>query len=234
MITSLNPPRKNSHLSQSRKPDRKRFLIADDHELIRRALRHYLVRCFPRCSVTEASDFRETMERIAGGPPDVVFLDLQMPSPDKLNAFEVIASIRRMYPELPVLVLSGDSEEASGVSAIIAGASGFLTKTAISDDIKEAVSTVLAGRRFLSKKTSDLLLEKTLLKSSALPLAKLSNRELQVLRLISENITIKEIAFNLGVSDKTVGTYRDRIYEKTGTNSLVAITRYAIEHKLLK
>jgi two-component system, NarL family, invasion response regulator UvrY len=206
-----------------------RVLIADDHAVVRRGLKEILTEEFSPLEVGEARDARDALDRVLQQEWDVLLLDINMPG---RNGLEVLEEVRRLRPKLPVLVLSAYGEEDYAVRAFKLGAAAYLTKQSASDELLVAFRKVLSGGRYITASLAERL-------AAALgdPIQQerheaLSNRELQVLRLIAAGRTIKEIASDLSLSEKTIGTYRTRISDKMGLRTNVELTRYALQHGL--
>lgn len=206
-----------------------RVLIADDHEVVRRGLKQILADEFPRVKVLEAQNSQETLQRVAEQPFDLVLLDINMPG---RSGLEVLAEIKKQHPNMPVLVLSASPEEDYALRCIKLGASGYVNKQSASDELVGAVKKALAGGRYVTPSLAEKLAESFAGGIQQSPHELLSNRELEVLRLIAVGKTIKEIAAELSLSEKTVATYRTRISEKMRLGTNVELTRYAIQHGL--
>ena len=177
----------------------------------------------------------ETVETVAelrtslgNAAPDVLILDLTLGGGSML---EVIPELRLLYPELPILVLSTHPERYAGVKAILAGANGYLSKTCDPDELVEAVRQLVKGGRYISKALG-LALADYLVQPQVTPKPhdKLSPREHAVLVKITEGFTTSEIAEQLGLSSKTVGTYRARILVKMVISTTAGLTRYVMEN----
>ena len=207
-----------------------RILIADDHELLRRGLKGILAEEFPQLHVGEAADGRQMLEAVARGKWDVLLLDISMPG---RNGLEVLQDLKRDYPKLPVIVLSALPERDYAVRAFKLGACGFLSKQSASTELIAAIRKALAGGRFVSASLAEALAATVAGEPPAVPHESLSNRELEVLRLVASGKTLKEIAVQLSLSEKTVGTYRARISRKLSLATNVELARYAVLHKLI-
>jgi DNA-binding NarL/FixJ family response regulator len=207
-----------------------RVLIADDHEIVRRGLKEILTDAFPKIEIGEARDSREALQRVRDKDWDAVLLDINMPG---RNGLEVLDDVKRLKPKLPVLVLSAYSEEDYAVRALKLGASGYLCKQSASDELLVAMRKVLAGGRYVTTSLAEKLAASFGTDVHHEPHESLSNRELQVLRMIARGQTIKEIAAELALSEKTIGTYRTRISEKMGIGTNVELTRYALQRGLV-
>ncbi len=208
-----------------------RVLIVEDHELVRRGLRHLLATHLPDLTIGEAPDANTAIDRLIREEWQLVMLDVELPG---RSGLEVLEESRRLQPKTPVLVLTAHPEEQFAVRAFKLGAAGYLTKQAEAGQLITAVQRVLAGGKYVSPELAERLATDL---GSTTPSAlheTLSSRELQVLRLIALGKTMKEIARDLALSEKTVATYRTRITEKTGLRTGVEIARYALKHRLVE
>jgi two-component system, NarL family, invasion response regulator UvrY len=207
-----------------------RILIVDDHEIVRRGLKQILMDEFKDLEVAEAGDARQALEAAHQKPWDIVLLDINMPG---RSGLEVLEDLRRLRPEMPVLVLSAFPEADFAIRSFKLGASGYVNKQSASDELLTALRKALAGGRYITPALAEQLAATLAGEVASAPHETLSNRELQVLRLIASGRTIKEIAAQLCLSEKTVGTYRTRISDKMGLATNVELTRYALQHKLV-
>jgi DNA-binding NarL/FixJ family response regulator len=206
-----------------------RVLIADDHPLIRIGLAKVLAQR-PATEIEQAGTIPEFREALARSRPDVLVLDLNMPGG---NTLEVIPELRRLYPKLGILVLSVHPEQQAGIKAILAGANGYLNKSSAPDQLLQAVDEVSKGGRYVSQTLGVALAEYLFRgRSGRQPHETLSDREYAVLLRIAKGYTTSEIAVQLNLSPKTVGTYRARVLEKMGISTTAELTRYVIEKGL--
>lgn len=204
----------------------RRIIVADDHAIIREGIKRILASTSDLQAVGEASDGRQLLDLLQETEGDLVLLDLSMPDVGGLDA---LGELKRRYPELPVLVLSVHAEDQYAVRVLRAGASGYLTKDAAPDVLVSAIRRVLEGGRYVSPAVGELLAGE-IARGHSLPLHEsLSDRELQVLRMISSGLDVKEIALKLEISPKTVSTYRARLLEKLRLKNNMELTRYAIQ-----
>lgn len=208
-----------------------RILIADDHDLIRRGLRGLLLDHFPGAEVVEAGDGREALAAIEGGIPDLALVDINMPG---RSGLELLRDLRNLLPAVPVLVVSAHVEEDFALRALKLGAAGYVSKQSASDLLVSAVKRVLAGGRYVSSAVAERLAKAAAEGWTGTPHENLSHREMQVLQLIAKGSTIKEIAADLALSEKTIATYRSRISEKLGLSTNVELTRYAMQNRLVE
>jgi two-component system response regulator NreC len=215
--------------------DRISVLIADDHRLFREALRAVLER---ECDVVgEAASGEEAVTLAARTRPNIVLLDLGMPGVGGLNAAHRLA---REAPSSKVVILSQHDDEEYVIEAMIdAGAAGYLVKTDAAAELLSALRAVAAGRSYLNAAVAPAVLAR--LKNARGAAAgkrvgavKLTRREREVLSLIGEGATSKDIAARLGISPKTAQVHRDNLKQKLRAKSTAAMVRYAIKHKLLR
>jgi DNA-binding NarL/FixJ family response regulator len=208
-----------------------RVLIADDHEIVRHGLRDIFTTRLGKVAVSEAKDAGEAINLLIQKDWDLVLLDINMPG---RNGLEVLAEAKRLRPKTPVLVLTAYPEEQFALRAFKAGASGYLTKQSATDELVTAVQRILAGSKYVTASLAERLAVNLGGSDVQAPHEALSNRELQVLRLIAVGKSIKETAAELALSEKTVATYRTRISEKAGLKTNVEIARYALKHGLVE
>jgi DNA-binding NarL/FixJ family response regulator len=206
-----------------------RILIVDDHEVVRRGLKQILIEEFPKAHISEAEDSPSALQCLANEAFDLVLLDINIPGRSGLDLLE---EIKRLQAKTPVLVLSASPEEDFALRCLKLGAAGYITKRSASDELVVAVKKALAGGKYVTASIAEKLVHSMSGEAVQEPHETLSNRELQVLRMIAEGKTLKEIAGELSLSEKTISTYRSRISEKMRLASNVEITRYAIQHGL--
>ena len=208
-----------------------RILIADDHELLRRGLRQILAEEFTDLVVAEARDAHQTLEAVEKATWDIVLLDINMPGRSGLDALQ---DLQRLHPRLPVVLLSAFPEKDYAVRAFKLGASGYVSKQSASSELIRAIRKAFGGGRYITPSLAEALAATVAGETPALRHELLSNRELQVLRQVALGKTLKEIAAELCLSEKTIGTYRTRISQKLGLSTNVALARYALQHKLVE
>lgn len=207
-----------------------RVLIADDHEIVRHGLGNILITRLGNVTLGEAKDAGEAIQLLIEKKWDIVLLDINMPG---RSGFEVLEEARRLCPQTPVLMLTSYPEEQFAVRAFKLGASGYVTKQEASDQLITAVQRVLAGGKYVTASLAERLAANLGAEGEQEPHEALSHRELQVLRLIAVGKTIKEVASELNLSEKTVATYRTRISQKAGLKSNIEIARYALKQGLV-
>src|SRR5580704_17519600 len=210
-------------------------LIADDHRLFREALRVVLER---ECDVVgEAASGEEAAALATRIRPDIVLLDVGMPGVGGLNAAHRLA---KQAPSSKVVILSQHEDEEYVIEAMVeAGAAGYLVKTDAAAELLSALRAVAAGRSYLSSAVAPAVLARLKNPRGAaagvgVSAVKLTRREREVLSLIGEGATSKEIAARLGISPKTAQVHRDNLKQRLNAKSTAAIVRYAIKHKLIR
>jgi DNA-binding NarL/FixJ family response regulator len=209
-----------------------RVLLADDHDLFRAGLRVLLQDLGGFEVVAEAGDGREALRLVGEHRPDVVLMDLMMPG---LNGLEATARVAREYPVVRVLVLSMNAAEEFVLPAVRAGASGYVLKNARPDELEQAIRAVARGETYLTPAVSGHLIDDYRRRTTGEPdsLDKLTPRQREVLQLVAEGDSTKEIARRLGVSVKTVETYRSQLMDALDIRDIAGLTRYAIRKGLV-
>lgn len=205
-------------------------LIIDDHAVVRRGLRQILEETSDIRVQAEASSAAEAIELIWTESFDVVLLDITMPG---RNGFDILQQVRAKYPKLPILILSMHSEEQYGVRMLKAGASGYLSKESAPEQLVNAIRKVAGGGKYVSPELAEKVLVDYELHEGKAPHELLSNREFQVLCMIGAGKTVKQIAEEIDLSEKTISTYRTRLLEKMNLATNAELTYYAITNNLL-
>lgn len=206
-----------------------RLLLADDHAIVRSGLRQ-LFSLVPDIRVlAEAVDGASVLEALRTELPDLAILDINMPG---LSGPDLIARIKSHWPALPVLVLSMHNEPQVAARVLKAGASGYVTKDSEMDVLLAAIRRVAAGGKYIVPELAEKLVFDVSLGSGKQPHGLLSDRELEVFRLLAAGRGVNEIAEQLCISNKTVSTHKTRLMEKMNLSSTAELVRYALEHGL--
>ena len=204
-------------------------LIVDDHPVVRDGLTTVINHEQDLNVCGEADDAHEALKAIAELEPDVVIVDISLKSS---NGIELTKSIKTGNPKLPVIVLSVHDESVYAERALLAGAQAYLMKDAVSENIIKAIRTVLSGEIYVSNTLSKKFLH-TIAQDKAgtpkTPIEGLSDRELEIFRLIGEGYKASQIAEQLHLSTKTVETYRSRMKDKLNLSNAAELLRYAIK-----
>jgi two-component system invasion response regulator UvrY len=206
-------------------------LIADDHPIVRQGLRQILSGIPDMAVAGEAVNGQEALAQVRAGGWDVLVLDITMPD---RSGFDILKEVKYEQPHLPVLVLSIHAEEQFAVRLLKAGASGYLTKENAPDELVKAIRKVVSGGKYISRSLAETLAYNLDIASDRPRHETLSDREFQVMQLMTSGKTLTEIAETLSLSPKTVSTYRTRLLEKLNLKTNAEIIRYAIENGLIE
>lgn len=207
-----------------------RILIADDHAIVRKGLKQLLLEEYPSAKVEEVGDAESLINKAIQDSWDVVICDLSMPGRSGLDA---LRQIKQTASALPVLIMSMHPEDQYALRVLKAGASGYLNKETIHDELIRAIHTVLLGKKFITPSIAEKLAEAFDTDSGKQFHELLSDREFDVFKLLAGGKSVSEIASQLSLSVTTVSTYRARIMEKMGMKSNAELTRYALEKGLI-
>jgi len=199
-----------------------RILVADDHTVVRRGVIDILAEGFPGAEFGEADNGQQVLQLVRKQKWDVVVLDIVLPG---RSGLEVLKDIKSSRPELPVIVLSVHPEEHYARRTLRAGAASYLTKNAALGELVQAVRKVLAGGRYVTASLNG--------SAPRAPHELLSDREYEVLCLFASGKTAAQVACELSLSIKTVGTYHARVLRKLGLKSNADLVRYAVENRLV-
>jgi DNA-binding NarL/FixJ family response regulator len=207
-----------------------RILIADDHQIVRAGLKQFIAGEIDMQVVAEAATGAEALAAAARGGIDVVLLDISMPDQ---SGVDVLKRLKRVHPDLPVLILSGYAEQQYALNLLRGGAAGYLNKEAADSELVGAIRTVAQGRRYVSPTLAQQLAA-DLSGGGEKPLhAQLSEREFQIFRRLAAGAAVSQIAEDLHLSVKTISTYRTRILEKMNMKANADLTYYAVKNGLI-
>lgn len=212
---------------------RTRIVLADDHALVRQGIRSLLTSIADFEVVGEAADGREALRLIRALEPDVALLDISMP---ELNGLDAAARALREQPRLKVIVLSMHGAEPYVIEALRAGVTGYLLKHADLSELERAIRAVARGERYLAPAVSGRVIEHLLRSEPGEQPARgdaLSPRQREVLQLIAEGKSTREIAERLSLSPKTVETHRAQLMQRLAIFDIAGLTRYALRIGLI-
>ena len=209
-----------------------RVLLADDHVLVRAGIRALLDTMDDIEVIGEASDGREALALVGQHKPDVILMDISMSG---LNGLDATAIVARDHPDTRVIILSMHAGESSVQQALGAGAAGYLLKEAAVAELPMAIKAVMEGNRFISPAVSAIVVDGFLSgrDREAGPLRTLTLRQREILQLLAEGRSAKEVAFALGLSVKTVETHRRQIMDRLQIFDLAGLVRFAIRSGLV-
>jgi len=209
-----------------------RILLADDHKIIRDGIRALLEKTTDMEVIAEASNGREAIELAEKKSVDVVIIDVAMPD---TNGIEATRQIKTNNPNMKILALSMHSDQRFVADMLRAGASGYLLKDCAGEELERAVRTILKNQVYLSPSVAGIVADGFIHKPGQAGFRArdiLTARELEILQLMAEGRTTKEIAYQLEVSIKTVETHRKNLFEKLNLSSIADLTKYAIREGL--
>lgn len=207
-----------------------KVFIADDHAIIREGLKKILGDVKDIKVVGEAGNSEELREKIKQAKADILLLDLNFPGS---GLFNLIPELKKLYPELFILIVTVYPNESYAIRAIKQGADGFICKSDTLESLETAIRSIYETGKYLNEEIGLLLAREINETESGYPHNILSVRELEILRLISEGKKIKKIADELSLSVSTVNTYRLRILKKMKMETDAEMVKYAIENKLI-
>ena len=207
-----------------------RVLMADDHAIVRKGLRLILTESAAHCQVEEAVNGQEVLKKVYDGAYDILVLDISLPD---RNGLDLVREIKSVKPKLPILMLSAHPEDQYAVRALKAGVSGYLNKESAPEQLVQAIERIVAGGRYVSPGLAEMLAATVGGDNDGQPHESLSDREFTVLLQIGAGRSVGEIANELGLSVKTVSTYRTRVLEKMNKTNNAELIRYVIDHRLV-
>jgi len=210
--------------------DKLEILVVDDHVIVREGLKRILHECDDCVVAAEAGTVTDALTCLRSRTFDLVLLDISLP---ERTGFELLRTIKKEWPALPVLMLSAYAEDHYAVRAFKEGADGYLNKQSAMDSLIGAIRKVAAGGKFISPALAERIALELRSRDDRPVHETLSDRELAITKLIASGLSLKQIAERLHISPKTVTTYRARILEKTGMASNAELTRYMLENGLL-
>jgi two-component system, NarL family, invasion response regulator UvrY len=202
----------------------KRFLLVDDHTIIRSAVGGILSQLFSTCEVHEANTGDAAVEQLKKRQYDLVVMDIHMPGTDTLGLMEYM---HVQYPDIKVLIFSMSPENIFAKRFLKAGAQGFISKDASLEEITKAINIVLSGRKYISPSFASYLADNTISGNPDNPFDKLSAREFEVVNLLLTGKTVSDISKTLNLQVSTIGTHKARLFEKLGVSNLIELKELA-------
>ena len=207
-----------------------RILVADDHAIVRKGLKQIIIEAYPTALVAEVNDVESLIALVMKESWDLVISDISMPG---RSGVEALHQVKQINPKLPVLIMSMHPEDQYALRVLRAGASGYLSKETIHDDLIKAIQAIMIGRKYITASIAEKL-------AGALDQAagkelheSLSDREFDVLKMLAQGRSVSEIAEQFALSPTTVSTYRARILDKMSMRTNADLTRYALEKNLI-
>ena len=209
-----------------------KILIADDHAIVRKGLKQLLLEEYPSAKIEEVADGESLITKVINEKWGVVICDLDMPG---RSGLDIMRQIKEIAPKLPVLIVSIYPEDQYAVRVLKAGAAGYVSKDAATEELAKAVQRVSQGRKYISSSIAEIIAEDIggNHNSDKAPHELLSDREFGVFKLIASGKSVSEIAERLSLSSATVSTHRVRILTKMNMKTNAELTRYALDNKLI-
>jgi two-component system invasion response regulator UvrY len=202
----------------------KKFLLIDDHAIVRSGIKFWLAAEYDPSEVDEAENGREAIQKINENNYDLLFLDIHMPD---TNSFDLLKYIITTKPDSKVLIFTMNSEAMYAKRFLKAGAVGFVSKDAPIEELKKAVQLTLSGKKYYSDKFIDTILTGEAGEENASPFLKLSGREFEIMTLLLEGKSVSDISQLLNIHNSTTGTYKSRIFEKLNIENVFQLNKLA-------
>jgi len=193
------------------------FLVADDHSVVRQGVSLLLKELFFNAKIYQAGNFKETLKVLRETQIDLLVLDINFPDGNSLN---IIPETKTIQPDIKILILSAYDEDIYALRYLNAGASGYLSKGSTEEEMKLALKSMMVSGKYITQNIKDRILDSYITKKPINPLELLSNREVEVARLLIKGYGNMEIAELLQVKKTTVSTFKNRIFEKLEINNL--------------
>lgn len=208
-----------------------KVLIADDHTIVREGLKQILKKTDDIFCIEEAVNGTDALSKIENNEYDLIIMDISMPGK---NGLDVLKDLKQKNVSTNILILSVYPQEQYAIRAMRLGASGYLNKNSLYEELEIAIKTILTGKKYISKQLAESLVFENNNALNTLPHEKLSEREFQVMLMLARGKTVLEIAGELFISDKTISTHRMRLLEKMGMKKNAELTLYAIRNELIE
>jgi DNA-binding NarL/FixJ family response regulator len=196
------------------------FVVADDHSMVRQGVAFLLKEAYPSAKVLQTGSFLEILKLVNEEKIDLLLLDINFPDGTSLS---MIPTIKKLQPEIKILIFSACDEEIYAVRYLNAGANGYLNKLSAEEEIRSAVNSVVKYGKYISQSIQNKIMDSYIFKKPANPLEQLSNREIEIAKLLVEGVGNNVIADILKIKKTTVSTYKNRIFEKLDINNLSSL-----------
>ena len=207
-----------------------KILVADDHAIIRTAIKNFLTGRFPFVEIDQAWDGKTVLEKIKQTEYNLVVLDVNMP---ETNSFELVGLVLHLKPSLNILMFSMNAEEVYAKRYLMIGAKGYLTKTAPESEMEEAVETVIKGGRYISDSLKDAFMLGALGNIPINPFDRLSDREFKIAIFLVKGVSVTEISTLLNSAPSTIGTHKSRLFKKLECKNVLEINELARAYNVI-
>ena len=206
-----------------------KFLIADDHHIVRKGIRKILIEAYPEAWAEEAISGSELLRKASSRDWSLIITDITMPG---ISGLEALKELKKTAPKIPVLILSMHAPGEYAFRAIKSGAAGYLTKDSAAEELILAVQTILKGKRYITSEVAELIAESCTTTSSIDPLETLTDKEFEIFKLLVSGKKAAAIANNLSIRQSSIAYYRGNILQKMHVQSNSELIRFAIQHNL--
>lgn len=193
------------------------FISADDHSVVTQGMSFILKDLYNGATVYQIESFSEIIKVLNTTSIDLLILDINFPDGSSLN---LLPTLKKIQPDLKILIFSGYDEEIYAVRYLSAGANGYLNKLSSEEEIKHAIKTVMTFGKYTSKNIQDKIMDSYILKKPSNPLEQLSNREIEIAKFLVDGRSNIDISKSLNIKKTTVSTYKNRIFEKLSIDTL--------------
>ena len=193
------------------------FISADDHSVVTQGMSFILKDLYKDATVYQIESFSEIIKVLNSTTIDLLILDINFPDGSSLN---LLPTLKKIQPDLKILIFSGYNEDIYAVRYLSAGANGYLSKLSSEEEIKHAIKTVMTFGKYTSKNIQDKIMDSYILKKPSNPLEQLSNREIEIAKFLVEGKSNIDICKSLSIKKTTVSTYKNRIFEKLSIDTL--------------
>jgi two-component system invasion response regulator UvrY len=207
----------------------KKFLLIDDHFVVRSGMKGLLSGIYINCEIHEAENAGETLEKLKTNEYDMILMDVQIPNNDMIGLMEFI---HVKYPQAKVLIFSMTTENIYARRFLKAGAKGFLSKEGSQEEIIKAINLVLNDRKYISDSLGQMLAEETFSGKSVNPFEQLTSREFEITSLLLSGNSQTDIAKSLNLEPSTIGTHKTRIFNKLNVSNLMELKELEASYKL--
>lgn len=207
----------------------KKFLLVDDHVVVRSGIKILLSEIYNPCEIFEATDGDSAIEKLKTDFFDLIMLDIQMPKTDSLALMEYI---HITYPKAKVLMFSMSAENIYAKRFMKAGAFGFISKEAPLEEITRAINIILTGRKYISDSLAETLAEDSFSGKTGNPFNELSPREFEIVKLLLAGKTVTDISHQLNIQTSTVGTHKARLFEKLSVTNILELKELSTTYNL--
>ena len=193
------------------------FISADDHSIVTQGMSFILKDLYNGATVYQIESFSEIIKVLNSTTIDLLILDINFPDGSSLN---LLPTLKKIQPDLKILIFSGYNEDIYAVRYLSAGANGYLNKSSSEEEIKHAIKTVMISGKYTSKNIQDKIMDSYILKKPSNPLEQLSNREIEIAKFLVDGRSNIDISKSLNIKKTTVSTYKNRIFEKLSIDTL--------------